>query len=351
MMRSILLLAAIGLGADLVRGDLAQAQAPAGQPGGAAPAVAPEVAAGKLRLRPDLTLTRDIVSFGDLIAGLSPQDAAVPAFRAPALGETGTIQVSRIVDAALKSGILRDALDLDSQGLAQVVVTRSARRITSLDVETAVKIALLERFGFDGRGFALVFDGGAPSVAIEPELTGDMVTLDMTYDARARRVIGRFAVPGSAATRLKPVRVSGQLVETVDVVVPLRSIARGETLAALDVAIERRPRDASTNDQLGEMKAAVGKVAKRALMPGMALRSSDVQREEIVGRGEIVTLIYEARGVLISMRGRANEAGAMGDVIAVTNPQSKRVLQGTVTGHGRINVNSPGGGHVAAAAR
>lgn len=344
MMRSILLLAAFGLGAEL-----AQAQAPAAQANGAAPATAPQVAAGKLRLRPDLTLTRDIVSFGDLIAGLSPQDGAMPAFRAPALGETGTIQVARIVEAALKNGILREALDLDSQGLAQVVVTRAARRITGQEIELTVKTALLERFGFDARAFALVFDGGAPSVAVEPELSGEMVALDLTYDARARRVIGRLAVPGSAATRLKPVRVSGLLVETVDVVVPLRPIARGETLTASDVLVERRPRDPGANDVLSEMRAAIGKVAKRSLLAGVALRGGDVQREEIVGRGEMVTLVYEARGVLISMRGRASEAGAMGDVITVTNPNSKRVLQGTVSGPGRISVSPPGGGHVAAA--
>ncbi|MEI5666716.1 flagellar basal body P-ring formation chaperone FlgA [Bosea sp. CCNWLW174] len=324
---------------------LAQAPAPVEE---RAPTAAP-AAAAKLRLKADLTLSRDIVGFGDIIAGLSPQDAALPAFRAPALGDTGTIQVARIVDAAVKHGLLRDAQDLDSQGVAQVVVTRAARRITGLDVEAAVKSALLERFGFDGRAFALLLDGGAPSVVVEPELTGDLAALDLNYDARTRRVTGRLTMPGSAATRLKPVRVSGQLVETAEVVVPLRTIARGETLKPTDVTVERRPRDAQFNDVLGEMKAAVGKVAKRTLMAGSVLRSGDVQREEVVGRGDIVTILYEARGIAISMRGRASEAGAIGDTIAITNIQSKRVLQGTVTGPGRVNVSPHGGGQIAAA--
>lgn len=342
MIRSTLIIAAL---AALPAMALAQAPVPAAT---SAPAAAP-AAAAKLRLKPDLTLSRDIVGFGDLITGLSPQDAALPAFRAPALGDTGTIQVARIVDAAVKHGLLRDAQDLDSQGVAQVVVTRAARRITGLDVEAAVKSALLERFGFDGRAFALLLDGGAPSVVVEPELTGDLAALDLNYDARTRRVTGRLTMPGSAATRLKPVRVSGQLVETAEVVVPLRTIARGETLRPSDVTIERRPRDAQFNDVLGEMKAAIGKVAKRTLVAGSVLRSGDVQREEVVGRGDIVTIVYEARGIAISLRGRANEAGAIGDSIAITNIQSKRVLQGTVTGPGRVNVSPHGGGQIAAA--
>jgi flagella basal body P-ring formation protein FlgA len=342
MIRSILLIATM---TAIPAMALAEAVAPVGE---RAPAAAP-VAVSKLKLKTDLTLSRDIVGFGDLITGLSPQDAALPAFRAPALGETGTIQVSRIIEAAVKHGLLRDPQDLDSQGVAQVVVTRAARRITGLDVEAAVKSALLERFGFDGRAFALLLDGGAPSVVVEPELTGDLAALDLNYDARSRRITGRLTMPGSAATRLKPVRVSGQLVETVEAVVPLRTIARGETLKASDVTIERRPRDAQFNDVIGEAKAAVGKVAKRMLVAGSVLRSGDVQREEIVGRGDIVTILYEARGVAISMRGRANEAGAIGDVISITNPQSKRVLQGTVTGPGRVNVSPQGGGQIAAA--
>lgn len=342
MIRSALIIATL---TALPAMALAQAPAPAAT---SAPAAAP-AAAVKLKLKPDLTLSRDIVGFGDLIAGLSPQDAALPAFRAPALGDTGTIQVARIVDAAVKHGLLRDAQDLDSQGVAQVVVTRAARRITGLDVEAAVKSALLERFGFDGRAFALLLDGGAPSVVVEPELTGDLAALDLNYDARTRRVTGRLTMPGSAATRLKPVRVSGQLVETAEVVVPLRTIARGETLRPSDVTIERRPRDAQFNDVLGEMKAAIGKVAKRTLVAGSVLRSGDVQREEVVGRGDIVTIVYEARGIAISLRGRANEAGAIGDSIAITNIQSKRVLQGTVTGPGRVNVSPHGGGQIAAA--
>ncbi len=341
MIRSTLIIAALA-----ALPAMALAQAPA--PGATASTTAP-AATAKLRLKPDLTLSRDIVGFGDLITGLSPQDAALPAFRAPALGDTGTIQVARIVDAAVKHGLLRDAQDLDSQGVAQVVVTRAARRITGLDVEAAVKSALLERFGVDGRAFALLLDGGAPSVVVEPELTGDLAALDLNYDARTRRVTGRLTMPGSAATRLKPVRVSGQLVETAEVVVPLRTIARGETLRPSDVTIERRPRDAQFNDVLGEMKAAIGKVAKRTLVAGSVLRSGDVQREEVVGRGDIVTIVYEARGIAISLRGRANEAGAIGDSIAITNIQSKRVLQGTVTGPGRVNVSPHGGGQIAAA--
>ncbi len=310
--------------------------------------VAPQ-APRRLQLRTELTLLRDIVSFGDLITGVGADAAATPAFRAPMLGETGTIQVARIVEAALGAGIIRTASELESHGSAQVVVTRAARRISASDIEEAVRIGLQERYGVDARAFALSIDGGAPVIAVEPELTGDVTVTDLAYDARARRLQARVSVPGSMAMRLKPVRIGGQLVETIEVVVPKRAIARGETLGKADVVVERRPRDGQANDLLGDPRAAIDKVARRVLMAGAPLRAGDVQREEIVAKGDLVTIVYETRGLIITLRGRAGEAGAMGDVVSVTNPQSKRVLQGTVSGPGRISVQASAAGRVAAA--
>ncbi|OYW62024.1 MAG: flagella basal body P-ring formation protein FlgA [Bosea sp. 12-68-7] len=315
---------------------------------GPAPAAVP-TRPSRLQLRSDLTLSRDLVSFGDLIAGLAPEAAAIPAFRAPALGETGTIQVARIVEAARGAGIIASVAELESAGQAQVVVTRAARRIMASDIEEAVKTGLQERYGVDARAFALTIDGGAPSIAVEPELTGEAVVSDLAYDARTRRLQARVTVPGSMALRLKPIRIAGQLVETVEVIVPRRAIARGETLGQADVVVERRPRDGQATDLIGDPRVAIDKVATRALMAGAPLRAGDLRREEIVAKGDLVTLVYESRGLTITMRGRAGEAGAMGDVVSVTNPQSKRVLHGTVSGPGRISIQAAASGRVASA--
>ena len=63
-------------------------------------------------------------------------------------------------------------------------------------------------------------------------------------------------------------------------------------------------------------------------------------KPEVVQRNDAVTLIYEVPGVTITARGKAVEAGAEGDIVNVLNEQSKRTVQGVVTGPGRVTVSN-----------
>jgi flagella basal body P-ring formation protein FlgA len=55
-------------------------------------------------------------------------------------------------------------------------------------------------------------------------------------------------------------------------------------------------------------------------------------------QNEMVTIVYEVPGIGLSVRGKAIDSGADGDVVNVLNLQSKRTVQGTVTGPGRVTI-------------
>ena len=61
-------------------------------------------------------------------------------------------------------------------------------------------------------------------------------------------------------------------------------------------------------------------------------------KPNIVQRNDTVTLVYEAPGLVLTLRGQAQEAGALGDTISVLNQQTKRVVQGVISGPGRVMV-------------
>ena len=92
-------------------------------------------------------------------------------------------------------------------------------------------------------------------------------------------------------------------------------------------------------DALPETHGLAGRVARRALQAGSVIRTGD--------RGDVVTIVYEVPGLTLSLRGRASDSGAQGDMIAVVNPQSKKTLQAQVIAPGKVSVSAPLPGRIA----
>ena len=57
-----------------------------------------------------------------------------------------------------------------------------------------------------------------------------------------------------------------------------------------------------------------------------------------MARNDSVTIVYQAPGLTLTLRGQAQEAGALGDTIGVLNVDSKRIVQGIITAPGRVTV-------------
>jgi flagella basal body P-ring formation protein FlgA len=132
--------------------------------------------------------------------------------------------------------------------------------------------------------------------------------------------------------------VAGALVEIVEVAVLNRSLRRGETIEAGDISVERRPRGSVPADAQKDATQFIGREARRALGAGSLVRQGDLIRPELVARGDLVTIVYQGPGLMLTLRGRATESGALGDTISVVNQQSKRVLQASVSGPGTVSV-------------
>lgn len=116
-----------------------------------------------------------------------------------------------------------------------------------------------------------------------------------------------------------------------------RTVQRGETIQAEDVVWIDTPTTAP-RDALADPEALIGKTAKRVLLANTPLRAMDVMDTPSVRRNEPVTLIYEAEGLRLSVRGKALGDAAIGASVKVLNPQSKRVLEAIVDGPGTARV-------------
>jgi len=116
-----------------------------------------------------------------------------------------------------------------------------------------------------------------------------------------------------------------------------RTVQRGEAIQAEDVVWIDTPSTAP-RDALSDPEALIGKTAKRVLLANTPLRAMDVMDTPSVRRNEPVTLIYEAAGLKLSVRGKALGDAAIGANVKVLNPKSNKVLEAIVDGPGTARV-------------
>ena len=132
--------------------------------------------------------------------------------------------------------------------------------------------------------------------------------------------------------------VRGRAVELVEVPVVNRRVERGEVLTDadldwLEVPATRLPRAALLAEHL-----LIGGEARRTLVPQRVLTSRDVGQPLLVRRGRPVRLVYAAAGLVITTLGTAQDDGAQGTLVRVANMDTRRQVQGRVTGPDEVTV-------------
>jgi len=282
-------------------------------------------------LKRSIAVSSDLVRIGDLIDNPGAS-ARVPIFRAPDLGQTGSVPAARVVEAVRAHGIPA----VETRGISEVAVTRLSRVITAKELEGRIASALTGHSGVgDPKNISVVFEHEPRPIHLDPSPAADLQATRVLYDPRSGRFDITFELPGAA--RRVPLRFFGTAVETVEAMVLTRALNRGDVIKTSDVVVERRPK-ADSREAATSLSQTLGLSPRRQLRAGEVLRLSDLMRPDLVQRNEAVTLIYEVPGLVLTVRGKAVESGAQGDTIAVVNLQSKRTVQGTVTAPGQVTM-------------
>ncbi len=286
-------------------------------------------------LRANVTVSSDLVRIGDVIDNAGPA-AQIAIYRAPDLGTTGALPTGQLL-AALRA---HQVIGVDTHDLREVTVTRLARTVESREIEAEVARALEHRSGLgDAANLALTFDRELSDVRLEASNTGALQPVAIRVDPKSGRFDVTFDIANDQGnpTRL---RFTGTAVETVEAAVLARNVERNETLKASDLVVERRPK-AEVGVDAALRARVVGMQLKRSMRAGQALKAADLVKPDLVQRDQTVTLIYQAPGLYLTLRGKALENGAEGDTVSVMNLQSKRTVAGVVIGRGQVAIQLP----------
>src|ERR1043166_6380998 len=159
----------------------------------------------KPALRSTVTVAGDIVRIGDLIENAGAA-ADVAIFRAPDLGQVGSVPAGRVLDVLAPYHFV----SLDTRGIAEVVVTRASRAITAGDIEARILRALGGQSGLaDAKNLAVTFDNDVRTFYVEAAAAGELHVGRLAFEPRSRRFDVTFDLPGSTAARRLPLRFTG----------------------------------------------------------------------------------------------------------------------------------------------
>lgn len=119
-----------------------------------------------------------------------------------------------------------------------------------------------------------------------------------------------------------------------EIVVSRRTIRAKEIISAADLEIKNQVvPNAVVNPEF-----LIGQEARVALYPGRPIREGDVGPPAIVGRNDLVVLVFDRQPLSITAEGRALGRGAAGDRIRVMNLSSRTTVTGFVRSDGQIEV-------------
>jgi flagella basal body P-ring formation protein FlgA len=286
-------------------------------------------------LRANVSVSGDLVRIGDFVENATGEVAQIALFRAPDLGTTGAVPVAQVIDALRAHSVIGVA----TNDIREVTVTREARTLSQKEIQTEVARALERRNGLgEAANLAVNLDRDVRVMQLDAAHRGGLTPVAIRYEPRNARFDVTFEIEREQAQPPTRLRFTGTVIETVEAAVVTRSVERGEILRSSDVIVERRPK-AEVGADAAPRDRALGMQLRRSLRAGQPLRMPDLAKADLVQRDQNVTLIYQTNGLYLTMRGKAVESGAEGDTIGVMNLQSKRTVQGTVTGPGQVTMS------------
>jgi flagella basal body P-ring formation protein FlgA len=151
-----------------------------------------------------------------------------------------------------------------------------------------------------------------------------------------RRIIVREGVDNGGVSANGSGGVASAARGNVEVLAYARSIMAGEIVQPQDlvwVKMAGAPVDAPR-----DADAVIGLAAKRPLREGAAVSARDVGAAQVIKSGDLITVTYDDGGISLSLQGKAMVNAATGDVFAVQNTLSKKIIQAVATGPGAAAV-------------
>jgi flagella basal body P-ring formation protein FlgA len=209
--------------------------------------------------------------------------------------------------------------------------------LTATFAEALVRAAL-QASGAAGE-FQIVVDRPALPLGNAATLATEVILEQFRYDPGTGRFHGALVGTFAGRERFR-LAIFGRAQPVLRVPALRRPVAPDEIITAADLIWVQVPHTQVPPGGLIDAAEIVGAQARRRLAAHRVLTERDLGPPLLVRRGRPVELIYARPGLYVTALGVAQEDGALGEPVRVVNAESRRELQGVVSGSDEVAFGS-----------
>lgn len=280
-------------------------------------------------LRDHGVVTGDYIRLGDIFDGTKNADYVLGP--APAPGKDMILNARTLYKIA-------SALDVDwkpASATEQLILRRESTILPETEVTSELERKIAESGVSDK--FSITYFN-APSDLILP--AGSDKGLEITafrFDPQNDTFNATIVAP-SADNPLKRTTASGKIERLLAVPVLRNSLKNGDIIGAMDIDWVDLPGNRIPNGAASTERDLLNMTPKRVLAAGKPVLLNELSPPKMVDRGDAITLIFESGPLVLTAKGKALQAGAVGDTVRVSNTDSNKNLQGVVTAHREVTI-------------
>ncbi len=285
-------------------------------------------------LQGSVNVKSNLVRLGDLFTNTGNKADIAVAY-APVAGKRAVFDARWLYRVARAYGLKWRPLGLQDQ----IVVERESQVISREEIEDHIRAALIDR-GIDS-SISVELSNRMMRLHVPGNAAAGVDVEDVIHDPRTGRFTAILVAPAGqpGATRT---RVTGRIYKITEVPVPTRRIRANELITKRDIKWIEVQSNRIKMDTVVDINELVGKAAKRGLRPGIPVQANSIQRQILVPKGSLVTIILKTPKMTITAQGKALDDGSDGDTIRITNTQSNKIIEAEVTGPARVAVLATG---------
>jgi len=133
--------------------------------------------------------------------------------------------------------------------------------------------------------------------------------------------------------------IRGRMFQMQEVVVAARKLGIGDFIAPGDIHLTRVRADRVPGQASKSVEALLGMQIKWPVQPNAVVLKSQIQAPNMIEKGAPVTVLFEAKNLMLSMPAQALENGTNGQVIEVQNFATNRRIRARVRDSLTVTIN------------